>query len=233
MSDSKIETVFVELDAILDTRLGTLAKLDESFAIAALDGGYFTRMSDKFPGVDPAVFKQAYASRDTETLAYSKPTMLLSVLTQLTTTLSEQARVRPYHDGTRVVVNTYPYQLSDEELIEIGKAVSVWIGSAAPVELARLSIKDLTPSYCKEHFSVMVVYEYDEWFVTHNEAFKRVRPNEVTMLAPALYFNQEPTEQELEQACSEAMHPLKAVELIASPVIDLKLLDSKYFSLMV
>lgn len=233
MSEHKIETVFVELDALLDTRLGTLAKLGQDLAVAALDGGYFTRMSDKFPGVDPAVFKQAYADRNTETLAYSKPTMLLSVLTQLTTTLSEQAKVRPYHDGTRVVVNTYPYQLTAEEVTEIGKAITVWINSAAPVELTYLSTKDLTPSYCRDHFSVMVVYEYDSWFVTHNEAFKRVRPNEVTMLAPALYFNQEPTEQELEQACAEAMHPLKAVELLASPVIDLKLLDSKYFSLMV
>jgi hypothetical protein len=51
------------------------------------------------------------------------------------------------------------------------------------------------------------------------------------MFSPAIYFKDElPSEAEMAKCKAEGVHPLKAVEAAASPLVELNLLDVKYFS---
>lgn len=227
----KEETIYVELDCILDTRLATVARLNPEAATALLNGDYYTRAQDKFEGVDMAAYKELYANRDGETLRRSMHTDILPLISHLAGTLREQAIKRPYHDGGAFVVNYWPYNLAPEVIEVIQRAITVRVAGMSTVFMRSIRPKDLTPKYCKQHYSLMVMYDYGTWLDLHGKAFEKCRLADVTMLAPALYFMDElPTEKDMAQFKAEGMHPLKAVEAATAPLIDLTLIDIKFFS---
>ena len=225
------ETIYTELDAILDTRLGTLSKISDDAALAVLySGTYHTREDDKFKDIDPEQYAELYKNRDVETLKRSYVTDALAMIGRLADVLSEQASARPYHDGCAIVVNTYPYKLDPAELEEFRNVISVWMKNRASVRMICASPEELNPFHCKHNYTIMVVYEYQQWMEIHSEAFKTVRLPEVVMMAPAIYFNKTPTKEELEETIKEAAHPMHALELLASPFVELKLINVSHFS---
>lgn len=227
-----IEHIYVTLDVLLDTRMGTLARMGKELAANVLEQGYHTRQDDNFPGVDIQQYKQMYAERDVTTLAHSTVTDGIKLVKHLVGVLTEQAIKRPYHDGVKIVVNIYPYKLTGEEKEQIGRAIAAWINGLAPVELVEIQPKDLTPKHCKSSYAMMIVYDYEEWMNLHAEAFEQTRLPEVTMFVPAIYFSKTPTAEELDQIRKEAAHPMRAIEMLASPLIELTLIDVKFFSVL-
>jgi hypothetical protein len=233
MSTQQVANLYIELDVLLDTRLGTIARFyGVDVAEKVLLNKYHKRKFDNFPDVERDTFLEQYRQRDVMTLAHSKITNAIKLLQRLISALREQAINTPYHKQVKVVVNCYPYSLSDLELDAIGKALRVWTHDLAPVELVCIPPKDLTPEHCKSEYLLMLVYEYEDWLNLHSEAFKTTRLPEVTMYAPAIYFNQEPSAEELEKISREAAHPLWAMETLASPLIKLELHDIYYFSVL-
>lgn len=233
MSKLKKVEIYVELDVILDTRLGTVARISDDAALEVLSKDYHTREDDVFESVDMRTYTDLYKNRNKETLALSRPSGALSHLCQLVMKLEGQAMTRPYHKGAKVVVNLFPYNdLTDEEKVEIGKAISALLLHLAPVELTYIEPKDLTPKHCKQSYSVMMMYEYNDWMNMHAEAFKSTLLPEVMLLVPAIYFEGKPTPESLESITKEAAHPMRALELLASPLIELKVLDIKHFSIV-
>lgn len=231
MSARKVEQIYVDLDVVLDARLGTLARISEDTAERILNAGYHTRETDSFEGVDMDLYRDLYAKRDSVTLSKSVCSGAVPLLRHLAGELTKQAIGRPYHEGMRVVVNTHPYVLTSAETDEIGAAIAAWMQGLAEVTTLSCQPKDLTPSHCKSNFAMMLVYDFEAWMECHAKAFETTRLPEVTMFAPALYA-QKPTDEELAKTVKEAAHPLRAIEWLASPIIDLKLIDVKYFSII-
>lgn len=236
MASTKLEPVYVELDALLDTRLATLARMGEDVASKVLESGYLTRKSDdfSFAGVDKETYRTLYETRDENTLALSTVTNAIQLLKRLTSLLTEQAIVRPFHDGGKIVVNTFPYSdLTSEERDTLGKAIAAWTRNSAPIELVHIHPKDLTPQHCKNSYSAMIVYEYEDWLNMHTAAFEQCLLSDVTMFAPAIYFaGFVPTAEELEKITREADDPFRAMERLASPLINLQLIDVSTFSIL-
>lgn len=232
---NKCEVVYVPLDVLLDTRLGTIARVaGDDIALNVLKTGYHARESDlNFEGVDKDAYQAQYKSRDSETLRKSYVTNAASLVMQLVAAITEEATKVPFHDGARVEVNTYPYKLTEEECSELHQAVSVWLGNLVPVNLVHTSLEALTPSHCKDSYGTMFMYDYEEWFLIHQARFKEVRLPEVTMYAPAIYFaGPAPAPEKLEAIIQEAAHPFYATQVMASPLIDLQLIDVTYFSIL-
>lgn len=228
----KQESIYAELDCLLDTRLGTIARIDPEAAKTLLSNGWRTRMQDVYEGVDMVAFRELFANRDQYTLAHSFQTACLELLRDIALSLREQAVKRPYHDGGALTVNYWPYKLSPEEIAAYQANIFAALGRQAPVYLRSISPRDLTPKYIKSSFSLVVMYDYDAWLSMHKESFeKRIRIPEVSMFSPAIYFKDElPSETEMAKCKAEGVHPLKAVEAAASPLVELNLLDVKYFS---
>lgn len=233
MSNTKLENIYVNLDALLDTRLGTINKHSKELATAIIASGtYHQREIDDFVGFDRETFKAHYALRDIETLKNSVVTNVIYFLKNLVSELTEQAIQRPYHDGCRVIVNYFPYTLTNEEQAEFESVISTWLRNLVQVELINVPLKDLTPLHCKNNYSAMITYDYEEWLEMHTEAFKSVRLPDINMFAPAIYFNKKPTETELEELVRTSMHPMRAIEVLAAPIIGLRLLDASVFSVL-
>ncbi len=231
-TSNKIETILVELDCILDTRLGTLAKMGVDTAVRALQNAYHTREHDVFEGVDTEEFKRAYRERNVETLQHSGLTLLSTMLRGLAQNLSEMAITRPYFDGVKIAVNTYPYQLNPELVEAIGKAVAVHVGSTAPVELVTISPQALTPTHVKANYAMLFMYDFQAWMEVHAQAFATTRLPDVSLIAPALYFGERPDQKTLQDLVRDAAHPFAAMTMLASGLVGLELIDIKYFSII-
>ncbi len=236
---AKIEGVYVDLDALLDTRIGTVAKhFGDDTAIAVLSSNYHTREDDKFPGLGGKDFKALYQARDTETIQNSSVTNLVFRIREMIGELTKQAIIRPYHSGSRLVVNTFPYKLTEEESAALVDSVTTLIGDfsqvdvAFKVEVINISKTDLTPSYCLDNFLAMFMYEYDDWFAAQQHAFIQTPTPALTLYAPAIYFEQTPTSEEIEEAIRDFSHPLRAVEIAARPFINLELIGVDHYSII-
>ncbi|EKD22610.1 MAG: hypothetical protein ACD_84C00038G0007 [uncultured bacterium] len=231
--NEKREGIYVELDVLLDTRMGTLKRINSDLADKiALSETYHSREHDVFDGIDPTQFKEVYQNRDVLTLSMSLLTNAIPLIRHLISQLGEQAIARPFHDGGEVFLNYYPYQLSREDVDEIQKAMTIWMQGIAPVTLINIPPNNLTPSYCKENYSLMLMYEYASWIDMHAEEFAKVQIPDVTLFVPAIYFEKKPTEEELKGMVKESMHPMQAIEFLASTIIGLKLIDVMHFSIL-
>lgn len=236
MSQKSVAVVYAELDALLDTRLGTIARISQEAAERVLlSGGYHKRDSDNFAEVDMQVYRDLYSKRNVETLKVSTATKAVFLLNTLVRYLKEQATVRPYHDAAKVVINTFPYELSEEEKAELGTVIATWTSGLAPVELVYMSPQQLTPLYVKQHaYSSMLMYEYDPWMSLHySPENKNAKPiQDVSIFAPAIFFSEKPSEEELQQLTDTAAHPLQAIEILGRSLVGLNLIDVEYFSII-
>jgi hypothetical protein len=230
-NDPRLESIYVELDCVLDTRLGTIARISDEAALMTLQNGYHDRRADIFEFVEMDAFKTLYAQRDGDTLSKSMCTGVVGLLRHLTGVLAEQAIERPFHSGGKVVLNTFPYNMTTEVQDEIGMAVSAWIHGLASVEVVSVHPESLTPAHCKRSYAVMVVYDYGYWLNLHAKAFESTRLPEVQMFGPAL-LNEDYSDDQLEKITAEAAHPVRALEMLASPLISLKLIDARCFSVI-
>jgi len=227
------QQIYVDLDVLLDTRLGTIARLNEDAAVKTLQSGYHTRVADQFEHVDMDEYKALYAQRDGDTLSKSMLSGAVPFLRDIAEALALQARSRPYHNGGKLIVNTHPYTstLSTSELDEIGRAIAARMDGHAPVELVDISPESLTPYHCKHNFAMMMVYDFGAWMEMHSSAFRTTRLPEVTLYSPRIY-HEIPREDELQKVTQEIMHPVAATEQLAAPIIALKLIDVKNFSVI-
>lgn len=227
--------VYVDLDSLLDTRLGTLARIGEELAEKVLANGYHSRDIDVFEFVDMQHYQNLYAQRDSLTLSKSMCTGVIRIVRQLAAALTEQAIDRPYHAGPKIVVNLHPYSetLSVEEKDEMRKAIAAWLlGTSAQVELLSVEHKSLTPELVRaNNIASMFMYHYDQWMEAHAKAFETTRLGDVTLFGPAI-FSKKPTDEELAREIKEAAHPFVAAEMLASPLIHLKLIPVQHFSVI-
>lgn len=229
------EEIYVPLDALLDTVLGTLVKIAPDYAAEVRTNGYMTRRENRFEGVDDAVFKAAYKNRDIETLQNSVLTSVVpfirDMLFELRTQIEFGTAADPSTTSIDLIVNTHPYQLTTEEQNDLVDALDHWFGDLATVVVSRIPLELLTPNYCKQ-YSAMFMYDYGEWLAMHDEAFKITKLATTPLWAPALYFEREPTEEELQVFRNENIHPLKAAEMMVGMLISLRLLPVKIFSIV-
>lgn len=227
---TKKQGIFIELDALLDTRLSTLYSLGPDIVAESLSKNYFTRRIDTFEGVDKKLFKDAYNARDKVTLSNAIVTKAIGFVKELILLTTSQAIKTPFHAGAKLLVNIYPYELEDSEVNAIVEGVVYAIKGACDVQAVNMSLQDLTPKYCKDNLGYMFLYEYVPWLEAQGYNFKDLPCPEIMVVVPGIYFTEEePTKQEMKNAIENFMHPLRAMEFVSAYYIDLKLYDIDLF----
>ena len=185
--------VLVELDALLDTRLATLSRMDQQAAVACLkDPRYFGRQIDDFTevcGVGRAAFLDAYRQRDVQTLEASTMTEIPLILAELTMKLEADIVDTPFASEIVVEVNCHPYVLDAEEKEAVALGVAGRCGQKTRVVCVDLPPSELTPSFIKDRYSGIILYNFRDWMEVQMENFKTHRMPRVSVLAPALHHD--------------------------------------------
>lgn len=232
------KTVLVELDCLLDTRLGTVERINPAAANRLyLGDAYYERDIDDWATltegvVDNATFQSHYAARDAHTLELSRPTRMLGFIKRLTQDLDASKVMSPEIESVHVVVNVHPYTLSERECEVLETLVYSYCAIGTKVTTTSLAYEAITPETMETHFDGVVLYEFDRWFTLHAEALNQKLIPRNSLFSPALYIK--PPEA-LKKETPEEFHsvtPFAQLEMAMVERLGLELFRVKEFSVV-
>lgn len=230
--------IHVQLDALLDTRLGLMAILDPQGAVKmATSEDYFARVNDdfsKYSTITDAAFKEAWEQRKAEVLRHSIKTHIPIMLHELITRLEIQEETTPFHQSPELEINVWPYtDLTEEEREAIRLAVLYHGGIQTIPEIVCFPPQELTPRKIKREYSGLVLYDLRDWLQHHLQDFVKCPCPTVTVLAPALFAGTPPDVDQIvdDPEFRSGVSAFSMTELACIEFFQLNLLDVKYFSL--
>lgn len=230
--------IYIELDCLLDTRLGTCRKIDENNISNILSSGYHKRKQDEFINVDKKTFNDLYKKRDVLTLSLSNITNVIKILNKIIKEYFIMLNCQPVYTGIEIFLNIYPYKLEQEEIDDMVLCLKYWTDNLVPITVINKDNKNLTVSWVYKNIDTMFKYDYDDWLDSQVDNFKFLQLSDVHLLSPAIYLNGDiPTEEEESEAISDigdkdVVTSFNAVEKMARPLIDLNLIDVSNFSII-
>lgn len=228
MSDSDFEcsVFYTDIDSIFDTRMAVLHGFGTEVLEKVLGGGYFSRVHDEFTGVDMGAFKIAYDARNEETLKQALATPVVDLIRIFIKQTMAALVQSPYRRQPKVMLNTYPYLLSEK----MEKSIIVGLVSAlqnmADIQLVNIPPSALTPKYVKDNIVQMAMYSYNTWldFHSENRNFVDTQCPAVALYAPGLLRNKDCLKE------IRGQDIFTALETYASIFIKLKVVPARVFS---
>lgn len=166
--------ILLDLDAVLDTRLGTIALFDEDTALSlSKDPRYVNRFYDEFsdiithPEWSDADFKETYEKRNDLTLAVSRPTPMLYTLNPFLLGLVADCTHNPDKSQVEVCINMYPYLLDEEAKLDIIAAIRIHVPEPVTVTATYMPPDTINASYIRKNLTHWVTYDIDAWVGYH------------------------------------------------------------------
>lgn len=205
MSDGSInadQVFLVELDMLLDSRIGVMAnRFPEQFQEIDMVG-YLGRDVDKphqyLPGVSEKEWKLAYAQRNVDDLKKSLPTEFLISMVTMLDTLVKQAVTLPVSSKVVVDVNLYPYTLTPEEADDIRDCVQHYAGKSVVVNTVHYQTSQITPALLKRVYSVYACYGFSDWHMVNADKLMKSPMPDVTIMAPRFFLEKRPSETDMQ-----------------------------------
>lgn len=224
--------IIVDLDALFDTRLSTLHRIDPMLAAHALQDGYQEREEDAFKYCSFDTFKEVYKLRNEETLGGSVMTSVKDIVIDFMRDCVSHLKSEKSKNFVSVYINVWPYKISADAVGDILKPFYDAVDGKANIHVVNLKPEELTPEVCKNNFSYVVKYDYMEWLIKLGELglLQKTPLQEITLIAPRLYPGGKPSNVEVEEVSRSQMEPYQCAELYFAPYIKLELYVSRLFS---
>lgn len=162
--------ILIELDALIDTRLGTVRKLYPEVAEdLKMSKRYRMRRDDLLHRIDPRIdereYQLAYDGRDIETLDVSFSSLMIGyvhkLLAKLQTVIDSN---NPVIQDAQLVINTYPYRLSEDQVKMIAIATATAIGTTGVIDTVYRSPGEVTLDWLETNgFLAYILYDFNMW----------------------------------------------------------------------
>jgi hypothetical protein len=237
MTPDSRQNIYVELDALLDTRFGTLWQMSPELAESVLYLKYHERMVDNFsllnPAIDHSVYEAAYAKRDVETLKCTRVTNLIYLINQISNDLEDEAFKSPHVDSVELTINIYPYNLNESEVETLKDMIGVSIGPMTGVNVIRQPLNALTPRVIKDTYSAVILYHMREWFCNLNpdELLANKSPR-IKIICPAIYEKEIPTKEDMTDPARGIVSPFAEWEIEYMTLYSFIFTDIRFFSII-
>lgn len=234
-----LKRIITPLDIHLDTRLGTIQRINpEAAKVIVNNPEYWLRENDFwdiFSGglVTNAEFTKAYAERGGEntiaTLSASVRTGIVPFIIRLFADdhINRLNNMADPLSEVSLTINYWPYVLDSEELTWLEDIMHTLYGKSVIIEFVSISMEDLTPDNLNANFAACVMYEFPEWIKLHKTALEKVKLNCFNFIAPKI-FEQDVSELPIDQKQAS----LNAFRMLNLLHMDFEFIDAKYFSLM-
>jgi len=231
------QTVYLDLDSLLDTRVGVVAVNDPEAASMLMQEPYWLRESDDFSEltegrVTHALFRQWWQARDKQALVAARPTNIIRILEELSEALVSSQVNLPFVANTTYLVNYWPYQLEELEVQAIQQACEILTGNVVQVKMINYPPEKLTPQWLKREVSLMVVYDYWAWMVAQKENFGISPIPEVNLITPAISHDHVITQEDRTVEHFGEVNPFAISELVMSVYITVQMIPVNFFSLL-
>lgn len=227
------DNIYIDLDTLLDTRLGTLAGLGEEHAIRVLNSSkYHKRHTDIFDGVPNAVFREAYAARDMDTLRRSVLTNMVFFIRRMVKDSLMAAAIHERVEKMCFTVNVFPYDFNDQGLIDmLVGCIRFHTYSTASVRIISMSNAELTPQHCNSHYQIMIRYDWVYWANEHKSFFEKSGIPGVTIVVPELFLDEAPDPDEINRLGLRHVNPFEEATRITAAMFRLKHMPVSLYSI--
>ena len=224
--------LMVDLDALFDTRLATLERIDVKLAANALSKGYLDREDDSFEHLPLDLFKKVYALRDEEVLGNSSMTPIKEIVFDFIKTANDEQKSGKTGRYPDVYINVWPYRIAADAIGELISPIYKACDKKANIHVVNLSPDKLLPSEITKELSFIIKYDYMDWLIAQGTTnqLQNHRLQHVTLIAPRLYLSGKPNDEEFQNVTANGFEPHTAAELYFSPYIKLELYIARMFS---
>lgn len=156
--------ILTDLDSLFDTRLGIAFAISSQDTIRSIeDNSYYNRVYNSIGNIPPIVLEAFYNRRNKQILKYCKPTAIFNLLLDQFIDNRDDIRNNEVKEEIKIVVNTYPYLLSDSESVTLLGQLSRMFGTPN-IELVNLSKDELTPDWIHQNqIQTAFLYSGLEW----------------------------------------------------------------------
>lgn len=226
-------TIYTELDALMDTRLGYLLSEHPDIAKSLNFAEYSRREIDDFPNGSAEQFRRIWKNRKDNVLEFAPMTPAVNVVYGMLEGAKNDSIEQPFTSRPVLEVNVYPYSFTEEERLSLEKTLIFKFGMVSGVKVVNIPYKDMNIEYVKAHYYSLVMYNFNDWFSQHHHEFgDKLRIPFITFFVPKLYYDKVPTSSEMMVGGKKVDHAAETRKGLL-PLMDLNYLDVRYFSALV
>ncbi len=225
--------VLIDLDSLLDTRLGVLAGLDEA-AVRTVIGtpAYWQREHTDWHvltggRVTNETFQSAWKARGNDDLRRSVMTGIILVLSRVLTEYNRNMQEGIVEDDVCLEVNLHPYSLEYDELEELEGVLHELLYPELTVSFCSRPLEELTPKVLNETYAAVFLYDFPPWIKHHCFNLGKQRCPGLNVVVPKL-FEKDPRELTKEQKQEEIF----GFRLWLMEYIDFEFVDVEWFSML-
>lgn len=232
--------LMIELDMLLDTRIAAVSQLNQQAAIDLLTPAYRQRISDDLGELTPLItteeFKKKYALRNKETLMWARPTPMLYFFCLTVNQNVELSQSNENIEEIEIDINTYPYDLNDEEKDEICACLLTYINYPVVVRTIFMPPYALTINEIKlRQWTSLYMYNFRDWAESIIPNMTEATPKipSVFIVAPELLKTQKelPAVDDMKMPNGQQVSPHQAVRILLSPFISIRYAPVEHVSL--
>ncbi len=226
----QLATILVDIDAIFDTRAGTIAKISKDKMTAALRGDYFSRKSDHFSDVDSQEFFKLYRERDIVTLSLSMITHVVTLLKDFVARVNITSESAPIKKVPKIDINIHPYKIPESVISMIIKALKVTIDDNVDVDWVDYPPEDLHYDLLKHTYDHAIMYSVGPLIEAQAEDWEKRNKGipELTVFTPLLCHSENKAE-----VPDDMLMAAEEVEKMLSPVLNVMQLPIQFFCLVI
>lgn len=216
------QRALVDINMILDTRLGALARMDATEAARIVKSQWYQdRDRDKFEEfsnglINDEVFKDIYSRYEVETLEKALFTNYIEYATNELDDILPDLEITGIDGTIKYDINVYPYKLMASEKEVIRRAVARYLTDPAEVRVIDRPWSDFTPEVIYAEYEMLLIYNYENWFIHHLEALRKFPINDFTVFHPRI----SPT-NEVPEPTPEIKDPFMATPMVLVGYIQL------------
>ncbi|ARV76850.1 hypothetical protein PHABIO_219 [Pseudomonas phage Phabio] len=233
-----LKRIFIDLDTLLDTRLGVINTISPEAAKRLISSErYWERENDFWDVLTDGLitqeqFTEAWKSRGGNNSADVLNGSVISgiypfVMRILAEDLVNRANLMGEElDDVGVTVNTWPYALSLDEIEDMRDIAEYLFGSSTHIEVVNVPMEEITPMFLDKHFAAIITYSFIDWIKMHNEALAQARMNDFNFISPRI-FEHDVSKASIDEKKTE-IDVFRAFKLIH---MDFEFIDARYFSM--
>lgn len=222
----QLASMLVEIDAIYDTRAGTLARINKDLYLSTLARGYFTRTSDHFEDIDSEVFHKLYRERDAVTLSLSMTTQIVLLIKDFVARVNVTSLTAPIKKVPRIDINIHPYKIPDKTADLIAKALKSVINDRVEVGWVNYAPKDLHYDLLKHTYDHAIMYNVGTLIEAQASDWEKRNKGipDLTVFTPVLCHS-----PKKEDVPSDITAMASEVEKCLSPVLNVMQVPIQFF----
>lgn len=233
-----LKRILVDLDTLLDTRLGVINMLNPKAAEHIIkNDDYWDRENDFWELLTNGLvtreeFNEGWAARGGNNSATVLNGSVISgiqpfIMRVITEDLVNRAnQMGDELDQLCLVINTWPYALSLDEIEDMRDIAIYLFGATTPTEVVCIPLDKITPGFLDKDYAAMITYSFIEWIKIHFADLAKARMNCFNFISPRIF------EQDVSKLSVDEKKTIIDVFRIEKLIhMDFEFIDARYFSM--